>query len=145
MIVVYRATAPAYAGDLSGEGARRYGGRWNERGVPALYTASSVALTLLESLVHIGDKADYPKDFTISVIEVDGELQTLNEVPTRKQFSQQIGTALLRDPGCLGFWVPSIVVRQDLNLVLNPHCTDFGRRVRLRETFVQALDERLHE
>ena len=37
---------------LSGEGARRYGGRWNEKGVPVVYLSSQLGLAALEKFVH---------------------------------------------------------------------------------------------
>ena len=37
---------------LSGEGARRYGGRWNEKGVPVVYLSSHLSLAALEKFVH---------------------------------------------------------------------------------------------
>lgn len=37
---------------LSGEGARRYGGRWNEKGVPVVYLSSHLGLSALEKFVH---------------------------------------------------------------------------------------------
>jgi RES domain-containing protein len=41
------------ANDISGDGARFTGGRWNERGAPVVYTSSSIALAVLETLVHL--------------------------------------------------------------------------------------------
>lgn len=41
------------ADDATGEGARISGGRWNSQGTPVLYTASSIALALLETVVHL--------------------------------------------------------------------------------------------
>ena len=38
---------------FDGEGARRYGGRWNSRGTRMVYTAGSQALAALEMLVHL--------------------------------------------------------------------------------------------
>lgn len=37
---------------FTGEGARRYGGRWNAKGVPVVYTAGSLSLAMLEMLVQ---------------------------------------------------------------------------------------------
>ena len=51
----YRVVRRKYA-NLSGEGAMLYGGRFNPPGIPAVYTSQSIALALLEVLVHI-DKA----------------------------------------------------------------------------------------
>ncbi len=46
----YRALNPIYARDpLSGDGARRHGGRFNSRGMPALYTAQSVMSAIREA------------------------------------------------------------------------------------------------
>src|SRR4051812_48583142 len=38
---------------FSGEGAARYGGRWNSHGVAVVYTSSTKSLATLESLVHL--------------------------------------------------------------------------------------------
>jgi RES domain-containing protein len=37
---------------LSGDGARRYGGRWNEKGVSVVYLSSHLGLAALEKFVH---------------------------------------------------------------------------------------------
>lgn len=48
--LLYRALNPVYARDpLSGEGARRYGGRFNPRGMPALYLSLNVMTALREA------------------------------------------------------------------------------------------------
>src|SRR6266581_3394495 len=50
---VWRITTAAFARSaFSGEGARLYGGRWNPKGVPIVYTAASQSLALLEMLVQ---------------------------------------------------------------------------------------------
>lgn len=47
---LYRALNPIYAGEpLSGEGARRYGGRFNPKGMPALYCSLSIMTTVREA------------------------------------------------------------------------------------------------
>lgn len=48
--LLYRALNPIYARDpLSGEGARKHGGRFNPKGMPALYTAQSVMTAIREA------------------------------------------------------------------------------------------------
>ena len=146
MLTVYRATPAQYAGDLSGEGARLYGGRWNQRGTPALYASPNVSLALLENLVHIEHNEDFPKSYTITVVEVEAEgtLSFVDDLPPNREASQRVGTASLRDADCLGFWVPSIIVQDDRNLILNPRCRLYARSVRVRETYLQPVDQRLN-
>ena len=48
--LVYRAHNPEWSWTpLSGEGARRHGGRFNRRGVPALYTSLSPLAAIREA------------------------------------------------------------------------------------------------
>ena len=41
---------------FSGEGARLAGGRWNARGIPMVYLASSLSLAALDRLAHTDDE-----------------------------------------------------------------------------------------
>lgn len=48
--LLYRALNPVWAREpLSGEGARRFGGRFNAKGSPALYTARSIVTAIREA------------------------------------------------------------------------------------------------
>lgn len=144
MLNVYRLSAARWAGDLSGEGARFFGGRWNERGTPALYAAHAVSLAMLEILVHVGDIADLPTDYTVTVVEIAGEIElAFDSLPPTKEEAQQLGQALLLDLNVLGFWVPSAIVPTERNLVLNPRCTTFAERVKVKEMYVFPVDPRL--
>ena len=57
-MLLYRISKSKYAKDLSGEGARRAGGRWNFKGTPVVYTADSTALATLETLDFNGHIID---------------------------------------------------------------------------------------
>ena len=144
MIEVYRLTLAKYAGDLSGEGARLYGGRWNTRGIPALYAASSVPLAMLENLVHVGAPEDLPESYTVTVIRIEESISHREtEVPARRQDSQSIGSKLLANENTLGFWAPSVVVDGEFNIVLNPGCARFLEAVRVVRQYEQRVDRRL--
>ncbi len=146
MVTVYRLGKAQYATDLSGEGARRAGGRWNGRLTPALYTASSVALALLECLVHVGEPADLPEDYTVTLIEVNdasAKLLSVDDLPRTLAEAQVLGNAMLLEKSVLGFWVPSVVVPAERNLVLNPKAIGYDQGVRVRETYTLPVDRRL--
>ena len=147
-LLLYRLSNARRAGDLSGEGARRAGGRWNQRFTPALYTASTVSLGLLEVLVHLEDLRLVPGAYSVTVIKVNdpgGRLQTVDVLPTTMQDAQELGTALLSDPEVLGYWVPSVIVPRERNLVLNPAARAFQDHVHVEEVFELAVDERLRQ
>jgi len=68
-MILYRIVKCNYADDLTGTGARLYGGRWNSEGKPAIYLASSRALALLEVLVHLPPLM-VPNGYLLDEIEV---------------------------------------------------------------------------
>ena len=52
-MIVYRLANGEFTHDLSGKGAKLYGGRWNSFGLPAVYTTEHISLAVLEILVHV--------------------------------------------------------------------------------------------
>ena len=51
---LWRLVKARYAANaFDGEGARRYGGRWNQRGTPVVYLGSPLSLAALETFVHL--------------------------------------------------------------------------------------------
>ena len=52
-MIVYRIARTGYINDLTGSGARLYGGRWNKRGIGVIYISESRALATVEYLVHV--------------------------------------------------------------------------------------------
>jgi RES domain-containing protein len=123
--------------DVSGEGAKRYGGRWNLPGHPVLYGASSVAAGLLERLTIDPELFSSERYTLYSVMELqcdDGLIHRpatdelpggWNAIPATRQ-SQVYGTKLILS-GVLGFQVPSVVDVTSWNVVINPLAKEFNR------------------
>lgn len=68
-MIVYRIGRTKYAEDLTGEGARLNGGRWNHRLTACLYTSESRALAVLEYTVNVNID-DIPRALSISTVEI---------------------------------------------------------------------------
>jgi RES domain-containing protein len=122
----YRATA------FTGEGARLYGGRWNSAGVPVIYTAEHKSLAMLEILVHLRKVKDYELysvKFDESLVQ---ELAIQNlpanwdvEPPTSD--TQELGDSWVMSASSAVLSVPSVVVPEERNYILNPRHPDFKR------------------
>jgi RES domain-containing protein len=130
---------------LSGEGARRYGGRWNPPGAAVVYAAESRALAVLEMFVHLTLEARAMR-FVLVTLELPGraklEQHAAARAPRGVDASQELGRAWLDGGGALALVVPSAIVPQEKNYVLNvAHAQFAGVRVANAEPF--SFDERL--
>lgn len=122
-MICYRVVRRKYA-DLRGDGARLYGGRFNLPGVPAVYTSQSIALALLEVLVHI-DKSEVPRDYVVMAIQLEGRqvYRLRSGTPEIRQFASdrfkdsQYYRPILR--------VQSVIVPREYNYVLFPEANGF--------------------
>jgi RES domain-containing protein len=119
---------------VTGEGARRYGGRWNPPGQPAVYLAESRALAALEVLVHAPREA-IPLEWRIFDVEIpDQWIQTPNDVPLPGDWRAYPSSSAARAFG--GEWLqrraypaiklPSAIIPQEFALLLNPLHPDVG-------------------
>ncbi|AYL96849.1 RES family NAD+ phosphorylase [Mucilaginibacter celer] len=149
-MILYRIVKCSYANDLSGTGARLYGGRWNSEGRAMLYTASSRALAVLEVLVHL-QPLIVPDNFCLTEIAVpDGEVATIDIdlLPVNWQdvdpplILRSFGDAFLKKQEHLLMKVPSSVVPDEYNYLLNPLHPDAGK-VKLIKQQSFRFDERL--
>ncbi|GAB3752135.1 RES family NAD+ phosphorylase [Spirosoma pomorum] len=129
MLTVYRTVKATYSNQpLATEGARLFGGRWNPKGFPLLYTTSSPALALVESLVHQPQVryAKLPKLqlFTLSIPD-DVTTYPVEELPAywheqSYERTQWILREWLANPTTLVAAVPSVVVPMSYNYLLHP-------------------------
>ena len=135
---------------FSGEGAARYAGRWHFAGTPVVYTATSRALAALEILVHL-EIRHAPPSFVLIPAEVPDESITKLESPPpgwdalpAGEAARRAGDAWLRSGASTALQVPSMVVRGEHNLLLNPLHPDFGR-IERGDSEPFAFDPRLLE
>lgn len=149
-MVLYRLSKCKYSTDLSGEGARRYGGRWHSKGVSVVYMASSKSLALLEVLVHL-PVALFPDDFCMatfelpenSIHELKPEVLPDNWKQIQHQENiQQIGNAFVKEKDKFLLKVPSVIVKDEYNYLLNPTHRDM-KKVKLLHTEIFTFDSRL--
>ena len=119
------------ADDLSGEGAKRTGGRWNRAGMPVLYCASSIALACLETVVHWNAaglplnrylvRVDVPDDVwnAATIVTADAGPVGWDAIPEGK-VSLDLGDGWISAKKAAILLVPSVIVPEELNALVNP-------------------------
>ena len=149
MATFYRIVQAEWAATaMTGEGARRFGGRWNPPGVPAVYLAESRALAALEIIVH-APREVMSLPWRILEVEVPDELietMKLDVLPNDWQALPSSPGARLHGLRCLqseslAFKLPSAVIPEEFTLLLNPQHPDFGK-LRVSEPQVFRFDPR---
>lgn len=125
---VYRVARRKYATDTSGEGARLFGGRWNNKLVNCLYTSESRALAILEYTANISID-DIPRALCIVTFEIDERVvfeakeSTLPgnwKNPFVPRETQNFGSALLLNPKIQVIRIPSTIVPDEFNYLISP-------------------------
>lgn len=123
---------PAYlADDLTGAGAKHTGGRWNTKGNALVYASSSRALACLETIVHLG-AGSLPLNRYLVRIDIPDEVwnnSTVLDLPTAPvgwdalpegMVSLNFGNSWLASHASAILLVPSIVVSEEQNVLINP-------------------------
>jgi RES domain-containing protein len=133
-------TADYGSHDLSGKGAERTGGRWNRKGTPVIYASYSIALAYLETMVHLSGPEPLPLNRYLIRIEVPGaawKARTIFDASTHVGWdalpaglvSLNWGTQWLRSRRSLLAEVPSIVVPDEFNILINPSHPDSAKLI----------------
>ena len=148
-MLVYRITNQKYAHDLSGTGAALFGGRWNRKGTPLLYTGESREIALLETIVHTPPLLIPSLDLLILEIPDDSITElTSKQLPSNWQDFPapanlaQLGEKWVQEGKTIALKVPSCIVSSTHNYLLNCRHPDYGR-VELNERNAFRFDGRL--
>lgn len=127
-----RANTPDYeAHDLSGKGAENTGGRWNRKGTAMIYTSVSRALACLETVVHISGGDALPLNRYLVQIKIPmalwGSRFEFNpahhlgwDAEPAGKVSINWGTAWIQGKTTLLAEVPSVIVPEEQNILINP-------------------------
>jgi RES domain-containing protein len=150
MLTVWRLVTVRYADSaFSGEGARLYGGRWNRKGVPIVYTADSQSLAMLEMLVqdeplrarYVMIPASIPSNVKIERLDPGHLRANWRDVAARERL-QLIGGEWAKSRSSAVLAVPSSVIPAETNYLLNPRHAAYAK-IRIGKPQVFITDLRL--
>ncbi|WP_431284834.1 RES family NAD+ phosphorylase [Humitalea sp. 24SJ18S-53] len=133
------------ADDLLGGGAKATGGRWNAPDHAVVYASTSRALACLETVVHL-NAGGLPLNRYLVEISIPDAVwaaarrETAASLPVgwdaepASMTSIEFGTDWLRGMGSAVLVVPSVIVPEEVNVLINPAHADavgiFGSKVR---------------
>ncbi|MBU1095189.1 MAG: RES domain-containing protein [Bacteroidetes bacterium] len=133
---VFRIAKCYFIDDLTGKGAELYGGRWNKKGIPLIYTSESRSLASLEFLVHTA-MSSIPLNLCVATIEIAGKPQITEinekELPLNwKEYPApldviNLGTSWILSKQSLLLRVPSVIVKDEFNYLINPLHGDINK------------------
>jgi RES domain-containing protein len=131
MGTAWRLTPSAFARALDGEASSLAGGRWNSPGVPVLYTSSHLSLSVLEVYVNIPSRLrdeiaafeavriGIPDDAGTTQIRL-GEFEAMLAAADPVAACRAAGDGWTRAGKNLVLAAPSVIVPEELNIMLNP-------------------------
>jgi RES domain-containing protein len=148
-MIIYRICKSDYKDDITGTGAKLFGSRWNQVDYPMLYTAEHISLAALEMLVHINFNELSPSFYLLLIKVPDtASITELKYDKLKKNWEDDygytawIGSEFIKEKTSLCLKVPSAVVAEEHNYLLNPLHVDF-KKVHIQEARPFIFDKRL--
>lgn len=129
MITAFRLVKEKNSSDaFMGEGSRRFGGRWNHKGIAVVYMSDSLALAALEQFIHLGReglripfvyfKVEVPNHVSISLTELDVLPEDWRKEPPPNS-TKDLGTQWAKSKNSALLRVPSAIVPIGFNYLVN--------------------------
>jgi len=115
------------SGAWDGQGAKKSGGRWNSVGIAVVYTSSTLSLALVEVLVHLPSgilpaysavRVDFDESMVAAVEPRDLPGNWRDYPPPAE--TKAIGDHWVAEGSSLVLRVPSVIVPNEFNFILNP-------------------------
>jgi RES domain-containing protein len=132
-------------------GAFLNGGRWNYPGNYVVYTAESRSLAILEMLVHLDLQRHFPGDRIMAEIEIPDSITPVIYNPPvdpawrmfpHHDMTQKVFREFIKEGKSPVLAVPSAVVPQEYNYLLNPMHGQFGQ-IAVKKIDILDFDKRL--
>lgn len=128
-MIVYRITKKEHSA-LDGMGGLYGPGRWHKKGNLVIYTSEHASLAAWEKIVHVTSFENLPKNLLLVKIEIpDGiEIQSVPQKVLVKGWASfpfaletiDYGTSFLQKKEHLALKVPSVIIPDEYNIILNP-------------------------
>lgn len=147
-MIVYRISNEPYKDDISGNGAAVNGSRWNSKNIKILYTGEYISLSILESLVHLRKIDIPPRQYLLTIQIPEAEVQDIllsklkHDWQHHLNYTQWIGDQFISASKYMVLKVPSAIVQQEHNFLVNPLHPGF-KKVKLIRSELLQLDKRL--
>ena len=135
LMLLYRIGPTLYADNLNGEGPRIHGGRWNHIGTPCIYTSATRSLSLLEYSCHASLHL-VPRALSFITYKVpDHSILSLELAALPGDWKKEphpvsgrdIGTKYLQENKTLLIRIPSVVIEEEYNYIINPLHPDMNK------------------
>ncbi|MCP4023656.1 MAG: RES domain-containing protein [Desulfobacteraceae bacterium] len=117
---------------LKGEGSKRYGGRWNNKGVSIVYTSDSLALASMEIFAHLPSYKQL-NDYIFLSVSFNSNLVLNADIEKRwddrpaSQISKVIGDQWVKENRSVILRVPSVILPSAYNYLININHPDFKK------------------
>ena len=149
-MIIYRLAIEPYKDDLSGEGAKLYGGRWNPPGKAALYATENISLAVLEILVNT-DLHHIPPSYHLVKIEIPANIIPAiirkNKLKTGWKndidYTRGMGYDFLQSSHSLLLKIPSAIIDEEHNFIINTQHADF-KKIKITSSKKFSFDKRLY-
>jgi RES domain-containing protein len=152
MITAYRVVKEKHAADaFIGEGSRRFGGRWNHKGVAVVYLSDTLSLAALEQFIHLGREGlhisfvffsiEIPDHVSVNDIEIDSLPEDWRREPPPKS-TKNLGTQWVKSKSSALLRVPAVILSIGFNYIANIAHTEF-RDIKISDPEPFSFDSRM--
>ena len=147
-MTLYRFSNKNYGADVHGEGAKLNGGRWNSKGQSVVYTSMTISLSLLELVIHSASYEEIKSHLLMKIVIPDNFVTSLKDLslkptwPDDPAYSRFIGDSFLRTKKSLLLKVPSAIIPEEYNVLINPLHPDI-KKVKIVSASPFQFDARL--